>query len=112
MGFEVPSNGTVEHFPPDHMTTRMVYVYRGICGIGQEKVRAGNLAILEGEGALKIAAGADGCGFLFIAGKPLGEAIVSHGPFVMSSREQIKQCFEDYQRGKLCPKPLTLNHYT
>jgi hypothetical protein len=30
----------------------------------------------------------------------------------MSSREQIMQCFQDYQQGALSPKPLTLVEYS
>lgn len=47
-----------------------------------------------------------------MAGAPIGEPVVQHGPFVMSSREQIMQCFQDYQQGALSPKPLTLVEYS
>jgi redox-sensitive bicupin YhaK (pirin superfamily) len=31
--------------------------------------------------------------------KPIGEPVVSHGPFVMNSREEIAQAIQDYQSG-------------
>lgn len=37
---------------------------------------------------------------LLVAGAPLGEPIVQHGPFVMNSREQIEQAVSDYQTGR------------
>ncbi len=37
---------------------------------------------------------------MLIAGTPIKEPIVQHGPFVMSSRAQIMQAFEEYQRGQ------------
>lgn len=39
--------------------------------------------------------------FLVVAGQPIGEKIVRHGPFVMNTQEEINQAFEDYQTGRL-----------
>lgn len=38
--------------------------------------------------------------FVLVAGQPLGEPVVQHGPFVMSSRAEIQQAMEDYYYGK------------
>lgn len=42
-----------------------------------------------------------GLRFLLIAGQPIGEPIVQHGPFVMNTQQEIMQAFADYQSGRL-----------
>ena len=38
--------------------------------------------------------------FILLAGKPLKEPIVQHGPFVMNTHDEIRQAVTDYQMGK------------
>ena len=38
--------------------------------------------------------------FVLIAGEPIKESVVQHGPFVMNTREEIEQTFRDYYEGK------------
>jgi redox-sensitive bicupin YhaK (pirin superfamily) len=68
---------------------------------GRTTAREGDLAIFAraGEG-ISLTAKSD-ARLLVMGGEPIAEPIVGHGPFVMNSRAEIQQAFEDYQLGKM-----------
>ncbi len=49
---------------------------------------------------VELVAGADAVELLMLQGKPIGQAVAQYGPFVMNTRAQIQQAFDDYQRTK------------
>ena len=87
--------------PADH--NAFVYVYRGTVTIAGQEVPAQRMAILGNDSAADgviIEAGA-AAQALLIAGRPLKEAIVQYGPFVMNSEQEIRQAVADYREGRL-----------
>ncbi|CAB4688049.1 MAG: pirin family protein [Actinobacteria bacterium] len=38
--------------------------------------------------------------FLLLGGLPIRETVVQHGPFVMNTKQEIVQAFEDYEKGR------------
>lgn len=52
------------------------------------------------EVALELEAGPTAIELLLLQGRPIGERVVQHGPFVMNSEAQIQQAFVDYRGGK------------
>jgi redox-sensitive bicupin YhaK (pirin superfamily) len=81
-----------------------VYVYRGELKIAGNRVPRKQMAILnnpvDSDGVLVEAAEGE-TRALLIAGRPLNEPIVQHGPFVMNSRQEIHQAILDFQSGRL-----------
>jgi redox-sensitive bicupin YhaK (pirin superfamily) len=77
-----------------------IYTYRGTVAVDNVAVPDRNMAILTNNGAqgVRIEASTD-ARVLIIAGKPLGEPIAQHGPFVMNTTEEIQQTMRDYRDG-------------
>lgn len=57
------------------------YVYAGAGAIGGAEAKAGQAVVLGPGGRVAARAGGGGLSFLLIAGRPIGEPIVQHGPF-------------------------------
>ncbi len=89
---------------PDSHTTAFL-VIEGEAFVDGRRASAGDLVVFEraGDG---IAIEADtAVHLLLMDGEPIDEPIAGHGPFVMNSREEIQQAFEDYQCGLLGELP-------
>ena len=82
-----------------------VYVYQGAALVGPEaspeRVERGELAMLTHGPAVRVAAGNEAARMILVGGRPLDEPIARYGPFVMNTREEIYQAFQDYQAGRL-----------
>lgn len=78
-----------------------VYVFEGAARLAGQDLQTHTLAVLGTGDAVEIEAGESGARFILVAGRPLGEPVVQHGPFVMNSREEIEQALADYRDGRL-----------
>jgi redox-sensitive bicupin YhaK (pirin superfamily) len=77
-----------------------LYVVRGAVAIGAQAVPAFTLAEFDLDGdTLEFSAASDAV-VLFGHAEPIGEPVVSHGPFVMNTADEIRQAIRDYQDGK------------
>ncbi|NTV94509.1 MAG: pirin family protein [Thiobacillus sp.] len=78
-----------------------VYVYEGDAAVAERALPVHRLAVLGEGDSVAVLAGGEGARFILVAGRPIGEAIVQYGPFVMNTREEIEQAFADYRDGRL-----------
>jgi redox-sensitive bicupin YhaK (pirin superfamily) len=86
-------------FPADFNTAALVI--EGSININDEgKIPVNHFILFKNEGeSFTIEAKEDSI-ILIISGMALNEPIYAHGPFVMNSRDEIMQAFEDYNLGK------------
>lgn len=85
--------------------TAFAFVGSGEVAIGADAaaraVPAGMIAVTGPGRRLRVRATNRRSEVLLAAGKPLGEAIVQRGPFVMNTEAEIRKAFEDYRAGIL-----------
>ena len=86
---------------PDGHTTTFLVLCGEVVANGEGKAGEGDLAIFERSGDdIRVTARSD-AELLVMDGEPIAEPVVGHGPFVMNSRAEIQQAFEDYQLGRM-----------
>ena len=103
------SPGARLDLPWDPTYNALVYVLsgRGVVGAEGVPVRTGNIAVL-GAGDLVAVSAADSqesrtpaLDVVVMGGRPIREPVAWAGPFVMNTKLEVQQAFEDFQKGKL-----------
>ena len=68
---------------------------------GTATVTAPSLAVLDGNGTVRVTAGKDGAALFFGEGRPIKEPVARYGPFVMNYEAELVQAVRDFQSGRL-----------
>ncbi|TWP38581.1 pirin family protein [Leekyejoonella antrihumi] len=87
----------------------LVYVLSGRGSVGAERrpIQMGQLAAFGPGDVIEVAADdrqenrAPSLDLLILGGRPIREPVATYGPFVMNTREELMQAFEDFQAGRL-----------
>ena len=81
--------------------TRMLYLFEGsgmTIGADHSTYGVDTGVQLTPDVDVEIVAGDEDIECLVLQGSPIGEPVAQYGPFVMNTRTEIQQAFEDYQR--------------
>lgn len=80
--------------------TSFLYLFEGGIHLDCEDIPTDRLVILEDGEEVTLKGGTNGGRFVLLAANPINEPMARYGPFVMNTREEIYQAFEDYEAGR------------
>ena len=100
MNVKLKKGGKADFSFPANFNTAALVVEGSISVNGEKNVPTDHFILFKNEGENFIIEATEDAVVLVISGEPLNEPIFPHGPFVMNSREEIIQAFEDFNTGK------------
>lgn len=86
-------------FPSDY-TTALLVVEGSIIVNGDKEAPLNHFVLMDNNGEDFMIEAKEDAVVLILSGQPIRESIAAHGPFVMNTREEILQAFEDFNLGK------------
>ena len=85
-------------FPANYNTAALVI--EGSVKVNGTHAPTDNFILFENNGEDFTIEATENAIVLIMSGEPINEPIFAHGPFVMNTREEIIQAFDDFNRGK------------
>lgn len=85
---------------PANYNTALLVLEGNIVINGKEQTPTDHLALMANDGETFEIRATDEAKVLVLSGEPINEPIAAHGPFVMNTKEELLEAFNDFNNGK------------
>jgi redox-sensitive bicupin YhaK (pirin superfamily) len=93
-------NGEIEFRLPNNYNT-LIYLLDGALTVNGRIAKAKNMIIFKNDGDKIGLKAAEDTRYIVLSGEPIGEPIVAQGPFVMNTKQEIMQAYQDAKNGTM-----------
>ncbi|WP_271392529.1 pirin family protein [Aequorivita sinensis] len=97
---KLKKGGKADFSFPSHYNTALLVLEGNILVNGEEKTPTNHFALMGNDGENFEIEATDDALVLVLSGEPINEPIAAQGPFVMNTREELIQAFNDFNLGK------------
>lgn len=98
---EISAAGPLSWPMPDGQAVSLFVLHGRVSVNGAEEAGEADLVLTGREGTQVVLEARTPSRLLIMSGRPIGEPIARHGPFVMNTRQELIQAAQDYQAGKM-----------
>lgn len=92
--------GSAQFSLPANFNTALLVIEGSIKINEEEIVATDHFALFEKEGEIFTITAEEDAIVLILSGEPINEPIAAHGPFVMNTRQELVEAFQDFNTGK------------
>lgn len=85
---------------PAHYNTTLLVLEGNIVINGKEEAPSNHMALMANDGETFEIEAREEAVVLVLSGEPINEPIAAHGPFVMNTKEELMEAFNDFNNGK------------
>lgn len=100
LNVKLSKGATADFSFPSHYNTAVLVIEGNVLVNNTDEAPTDHFVLMENDGETFKVTAQDDAIVLVLSGEPLNEPIVAYGPFVMNTREEIVQAFEDVRAGK------------
>lgn len=101
VNIKMEANASITLPAPKNDVNRSMYFYEGqSLSVNERTFTSYSGMFLSSRVVTTLKTGNSPASILILQGKPINEQVMQYGPFVMNSKEEIQQAFEDYHKTK------------